>query len=155
MARRKCFEEFFSTHDSIEIRKGTMTPAYRRPTPPPPPIPKEKLTIIPDINYESPIKIIQDAMQVQVENDVYKAVQNYDIKVDKDELIKALTYDRQQYVKGFRDGVKKFAEMMREELIMCDRVFEGYGAYIDRKGYEMEDVNNAVDNIEKGLVGEI
>ena len=122
---------------------------------PPSPIPKERLWEIPDMDYKSPIKIHQEEIKTKMENGIFEVVQSYGISVDKTELVKALKYDRQQYNKGFRDGIRKFAEMMREELIMCDRVFEGYGAYIDRKGYEMEDVNNAVDNIEKGLMGEI
>ena len=114
MATRKTFEEFFSSKDSMYIDNGVQTPTYRRPMPPPPPRTiKENLTLIPDMDYESPIKIIQDKMRMQYDDDIYKVVQAYDISVDKDELIKALKYDRQQYEKGFRDGVKKFAEMLK------------------------------------------
>lgn len=56
--------------------------------------------------YESPIKIMAQDVQFQMENDVMKAVQRYGIYVDKKELIKALEYDRGQYEKGFRDGSK-------------------------------------------------
>lgn len=41
----------------------------------------------------------------QLEGDIYRAIQTYNINVDKDELIKALNYDRHQYEKGFSDGV--------------------------------------------------
>lgn len=54
--------------------------------------------------YESPIDIIYSAMQTKLEGEVYKAVQNVGINVDKDELIKALSYDRQQYEKGYADA---------------------------------------------------
>lgn len=54
--------------------------------------------------YESPIKVIYGQMQTQMEGDIFRAVQNYHVDVDKDELILALKYDRDQYEKGFRDG---------------------------------------------------
>lgn len=54
--------------------------------------------------YESPIKIVTDKVQIEVDNNIYKAVQNAGINVDKAELIKALKYDRDQYYKGYADG---------------------------------------------------
>lgn len=61
------------------------------------------------MSYESPISLIyenaQRQMQIQLENGVYSAVQNVGIDVNKDELIKALQYDRQQYDKGYSDGM--------------------------------------------------
>ena len=54
--------------------------------------------------YESPIDIICSDVQMKLEGEVYKAVQNVGINVDKDELIKALSYDRQQYDKGYADA---------------------------------------------------
>lgn len=55
-------------------------------------------------SYISPIEIIHTELRTQIENDVYKAVQQYGIIVDKDELIKALRYDRAQYEAGYLDG---------------------------------------------------
>lgn len=60
--------------------------------------------------YKSPIDIIQStAYQVAkgVESDIYQAVFNYGIFVDKEELLKALRYDREQYSKGYEDGQKE------------------------------------------------
>ena len=54
--------------------------------------------------YKSPIEIIYGQMQTQIDGDIYRAVQSYDINVDKDELLRALMYDRNQYEKGFFDG---------------------------------------------------
>ena len=56
--------------------------------------------------YESPIKIITGKMQTQIDGDIYKAVQNVGINVDRVELLKALEYDRGQYEEGFREGEK-------------------------------------------------
>lgn len=54
--------------------------------------------------YECPINIIMSDIETQFEQEVLKAVQQYDISVDKDELVKALNYDRQQYEKGYADA---------------------------------------------------
>ena len=55
--------------------------------------------------YQSPIEIITRQMRTQFEDNVFKAIQDYGIVVDKDELIKALQYDRGQYDKGYADGL--------------------------------------------------
>lgn len=55
-------------------------------------------------DYESPIHIIYGQMQTQLEGDILKAVLSYGINVDKEELLKALQYDRDQYEKGYEDG---------------------------------------------------
>ena len=60
--------------------------------------------------YESPIEVIYKDLQMQIkeqfENQVYEAVQQCEVHVDKEELIKALQYDRRQYEKGYEDGLK-------------------------------------------------
>ena len=55
--------------------------------------------------YESPIKIITGKMQTQIDGDIYKAVQNVGINVDRVELLKALEYDRGQYEKGYNNAI--------------------------------------------------
>ena len=56
------------------------------------------------MSYESLIELIYGKMKNQLDNDIYSVVQSYGIKVDKDELIKALEYDRNQYEKGYADA---------------------------------------------------
>lgn len=56
------------------------------------------------MSYQSPIDVIYGDLQTKLEGDVLKVIQNYDITVDKDELLKALAYDRDQYRKGWEDG---------------------------------------------------
>lgn len=59
--------------------------------------------------YESPINVIvQEAsehMEQDLLNNITKLLLRYDIKVDSKELLRALQYDREQYSKGYRDGV--------------------------------------------------
>lgn len=58
--------------------------------------------------YESPVNIymehVLDKVKEQQEEQVMLAVQNVHIDVNKEELIKALEYDRDQYRKGYADG---------------------------------------------------
>ena len=54
--------------------------------------------------YNTPIEIITNHMSQQIENEIIKTVNQCVINVNKEELLKALQYDRQQYEKGYRDG---------------------------------------------------
>ena len=56
-------------------------------------------------DYESPVKVFQDEIQMQMENEIMKAICRVGVTVDKEELLKALKYDRGQYEKGYRDGL--------------------------------------------------
>ena len=68
--------------------------------------------------YESPIKTVVTDMKLmdikeQLDSEIMRAVVNAEITVDREELIKALAYDRDQYNKGYEDGWKAAKE---EEL---------------------------------------
>lgn len=70
--------------------------------------------------YKSPIEMITEEMNIYHDGEIVRAVQKYDINVDKEELIKALRYDREQYEKGFGCGVMAFAGYLKEHSFMCD-----------------------------------
>lgn len=70
-----------------------------------------------DSGYTSPIQLILSDIQMKLEDNVCEAVQSVGVNVDKDELIKALKYDREQYVKGFTDGYKQGIEMGKSIVI--------------------------------------
>ena len=55
--------------------------------------------------YESPIRALYSTVQKQAEENIYKAVVACDVHVEKEELIKALAYDRDQYEKGYTDAL--------------------------------------------------
>ena len=64
-----------------------------------------------DFGYESPLKIIREELEnigrkqaAELDKQTLEAVLRVGIQVDKEELIKALAYDRNQYTKGFNDG---------------------------------------------------
>ena len=59
--------------------------------------------------YESPIMLLKTDPMIQRIKDetdamIIRGVARVGVHVDKDELIKALEYDRGQYEKGFHDG---------------------------------------------------
>ena len=54
--------------------------------------------------YQSPIEVFKNELKTELDNETVRAVQRYYIQVNKDELIKALQYDRDQYEAGRRDG---------------------------------------------------
>ena len=60
------------------------------------------------MSYKSPIEVYITQMHIEreqkIEDAIFKAAQELDIVVTKDELIKALKYDRKQYDKGYEDG---------------------------------------------------
>jgi len=62
------------------------------------------------MSYQNPIELIQTSLRLQTEGAIIKAVQNVGVNVNKDELIKALQYDRDQYQKGYAD---RDAEIVR------------------------------------------
>lgn len=57
--------------------------------------------------YKSPIEIFINDVNYSMEQTVLAAVSNVGINVDKDELVKALEYDRQQYEEGYRNAMKQ------------------------------------------------
>ena len=71
--------------------------------------------------YQSPIEIIMGDIQSKIiehqEKMTMEMVRDIGIKVDKDELVKALQYDREQYSKGYSDAIK---ETKGEWLRMSD-----------------------------------
>lgn len=73
---------------------------------------------IPDIEgYQSPIQQIVSDMSLKMENDIYTAAQKVCTYVDKEELIKALSYDRGQWEQGYANGYSEGYEQGRKEAL--------------------------------------
>lgn len=90
--------------------------------------------------YESPISITEITDNIikeqneQFENDLmYQIRINYHIDVDKEQLIRALQYDREQYEKGYQD-CKAVMENTGKWLINSD----GYYPYCSQCKYEQK-----------------
>lgn len=60
--------------------------------------------------YESPINLIYEQMATniarKIDKEVIEQTMKVGINVDRDEMIKALKYDRGQYDKGYADGLE-------------------------------------------------
>ena len=79
--------------------------------------------------YESPIQVLFDEplnpLITAMEDAVVEEVsQTLHIKVDKDELTKALAYDRGQYEKGYRDALDAVQVVRCKE---CNYGITGHG----------------------------
>lgn len=99
--------------------------------------------------YKSPIEIVskieQQIVQQQEEN-VIRAILDMGVNVDKEELLKALKYDRDQYNKGYEDGVREFVDKLNELV--------NFRACIGESHYELSVTMREIDNILKETVGE-
>lgn len=73
--------------------------------------------------YKSPIEIVYGEVKTHTESEidkyVYECIQEVGVNVNKEELIRALKYDRDQYEKGYYDAKHEYA-----------------GVIIDNEGYE-------------------
>ena len=55
------------------------------------------------MSYKSPIELIAGQIETETENEIVRAIQRMGINIDKNELLRALAYDRNQYAKGYHD----------------------------------------------------
>lgn len=79
--------------------------------------------------YNSPIELFQEDMNVELEGTILKAVANVGVNVNKEELLKALNYDRKQYEKGYKDAMHEVKhprpiryEQMEKGMYLWDEV---------------------------------
>lgn len=96
--------------------------------------------------YESPIAIIEQKILIEQKKQLKNALMyeirtNYQIDVDKDELIRALQYDREQYEKGYQDG-KAAMKKTGKWLINSD----GYYPYCSQCKYEPKEMTRYCPN---------
>ena len=87
--------------------------------------------------YKSPIELFYKDIKAKQEEYVLSAIQEMGVNVDKEELLKALKYDREQYSKGYIDGVKEFAERCKDLFLEEDEITRA-----------------RIDNLLKEMVGE-
>ena len=112
-------------------------------------------------DYESPItRAVREATETMMKQEEAECMavitREVGYSVDKNELIKALNYDREQYDKGYRDGVKETfktelekikAETIIDELEKIKAEIEYY-----RKNHNC-DVLKCLDIIDKEIKG--
>lgn len=95
------------------------------------------------IGYKAPIDVLMGAVRDDFDGRIFRAVQMADIEVDRDELIKALQYDRGQYEKGYNDGGKVAAKEIFEAI------FYDCWAIKDENGHRVFDEGKIKDFAKK------
>ena len=103
--------------------------------------------------YKSPVELITSQMNAQIEDHVFNVIQEVAVNIDKEELIKALEYDREQYKQGYADGLNankwisvddRLPEINKEVLIyrgsyigipMSIYTYLGHDEWEDEYGY--------------------
>jgi len=64
--------------------------------------------------YESPITLLEKQISMDIEKtiegEIWKATKEIGVVVDRQELIRALEYDRDQYYKGYQDATEKYKD---------------------------------------------
>ena len=79
--------------------------------------------------YKSPIEVVLGELRTEIGNEIDKVIQEAGVFVDKEELNKALEYDRQQYEKGYEDG--------KAEKVYGEWIEDDYGYFhCSECGYE-------------------
>ncbi len=78
--------------------------------------------------YKSPIELIQKMhteLESAIEKEVFRAITKVGVNVDKEDLIRALKYDREQYEKGFQDGINFVTDRLYQSAnkweLVCER----------------------------------
>lgn len=123
-----------------------------------PPTEQEMLERVADMSYTSPITEYLGQMRIERENAVFKAIQEFAISVDKDELIKALQYDRDQYRKGFIDGCRgsydRIIEQVKANTIteICFRFAVHFSTYTENATVKIKHLFRFLDDMKKEML---
>lgn len=100
--------------------------------------------------YESPITLIKKQIgpdiEIDIEKQVYKVIYEYGIDVDKEELLKALEYDRFQYDKGYEDCLKNLKNRITNEINSTSLPLE--------MSFSRSEIVNLIENIFKEFEGD-
>lgn len=106
-------------------------------------------------DYESPItritKEITESMMKEDGDLMFTTIKReVGFEVDKDELISALQYDRNQYDKGYKDGAKETFKAELEEIKAEIEVLHN-NYKINIQGYSMSVARECMDIIDRHI----
>ena len=97
------------------------------------------------MSYQSPIEVIHTQMQNIIDREIYREAMRVGINVDKDELLKALQYDRGQYQKGYTD---RDSEIVRcKDCAYAHKTYDGDCKYCDMF---TDDDGNSIERYRSG-----
>lgn len=64
--------------------------------------------------YDAPISICRENVETSIDNEIFKAIYDVGIYVDKDKLLQALNADKTRYEEAFEQGrIAGIKEVMR------------------------------------------
>ena len=72
-------------------------------------------------DYQSMIRVAITDRNAIIEDGILKEVYGYGIHIDKEELLKALKYDRNQYEKGYEDGYRVLEKALDKACELLER----------------------------------
>ena len=103
--------------------------------------------------YKSPVEIYATdpiVRDVAREKDkwVIESVQSLGIDVDRNELIKALSFDRNQYLKGYQEAIQRLSPKW---FSVDERLPDERGNYLVVINYEKPEVHEAVFSMNRNL----
>ncbi len=99
--------------------------------------------------YKPPISVIYEQVEKDFDNAVFGAVLNVNINVDREDLIKALKYDRGQYNKGYNDGCKATAKGIFDSIFETLCVFATKGKSEEYNEGFLEAVSQIDERLQK------
>ena len=79
--------------------------------------------------YEPVATFIKGQTETFLEGELLKVTQQMGLDVDRDELLKALQYDRGQYEKGYADGCRDSRKQGQWIPLEYDGYADGYPVY--------------------------
>ena len=68
------------------------------------------------MSYKLPIEVFQTQLRTEMDGEILKAVHEVGLLVDKAELLKALEYDRGQYIKGYDDCWNEYGDAIEKQI---------------------------------------
>ena len=72
--------------------------------------------------YESPITVFEREFENHIEDVFYKAIKGFAVDVNKEELLKALQYDRGNMIRDMRTDMQRQSRMFLKSCIMQKRI---------------------------------
>lgn len=80
--------------------------------------------------YTPPIQLFIQEEQAKIEDMIYTQIKKIGIDVDKEELLRALRYERDQYNEGYKEGKAKAIEEIAKRMLARAQEYEKLDYFI-------------------------
>lgn len=75
-------------------------------------------------SYDTIIKVSLFPVEQIIEDNILKQICSYGIDIDKEQLLSALSYDRNQYEKGYYNGITRAIDKMAKMIYENEKLAE-------------------------------